>query len=190
MAEHSIQCSASQSSIPVVTPRPSRSSISSTFPLSQTSLVSQLRRKSESTNQPSPASTTVTLALPQTPASSIPSFRSLRNLLPFAPGKTSHPSPTPAHTPRPSIVNFGSLRRIGYDRKNSVTQPRPQEMEQTPVIAIARPSETFEEEMIARKRSRDVNRSASDSSSSSRTSQEHYGICSRLFEWPVVLIGV
>lgn len=189
MTEHLVQRSASQSSIPVVTPRPSRSSISSTFPLSQTSLVSQLRRKSESTSQHSPAPVSVPSALPQTPVSSIPSFRSIRNLLPFAPAKTQNPPPSPAHTPKPSIVNFGSLRRLGYDRKNSATHARPQQVEQTPVISIARPNENFEEEMMARKRSRDVNRSASDPTPS-RTSEEHYGMYSRLSGWRVFLIGV
>ena len=176
MAELSVQRSASQSSIPVVTPRPSRSSISSTFPLSQTSLVSQLRRKSESTNQHTPAPTSVPSAVPQTPIqSSIPSFRSIRNLLPFAPAKTNTPTVI-AHTSKPSIVNFGSLRRIGNERKNSATHSHPQEAEQTPVIAIARPSENFEEEMMARKRSRDGNRSDSDTSPSSLASEEHYGM--------------
>ena len=175
MTEHSIQRSTSQSSIPVVSPRPSRSSFSSSFPLSQTSLVSQLRRPSESTTHPNAAST---VTLPQTPVSSIPSFRSLRNLLPFAPAKSSNPPPTPPHAPKPSFVNFGSLRRITHDRKVSLTHPRPQEAELAPVIAIARPSQTFEEEMMARKRSRDVNRSASDLSPTSRTSDERYGISS------------
>ncbi|KAG8215542.1 hypothetical protein J3R82DRAFT_9202 [Butyriboletus roseoflavus] len=174
MAEHSIQRLTSQSSIPVVTPRPSRSSISSTFPLSQTSLVSQFRRASESTTQLRPAATSVTLALPQTPVSSIPSFRSIRNLLPFAPAKTSNPPPSPAHTPKPSFVSFGSLRRIAHDRKNPDTHARPQEADRAPVIAIARPSQSFEEEMIARKRSRDINRSTSDLSPSSRRSEERY----------------
>jgi hypothetical protein len=176
MAEHSIQRSASQSSIPVVSPRQSRSSISSTFPLSQTSLVSQLRRTSESTTRPSPATS------PQPTVSSIPSFRSFRNLLPFAPAKTSNPPASPIHTPKPSFVNFGSLRRITHDRKTSAMHTRPQGVEQAPVIAIARPSESFEEEMMARKRSRDIDRSASDSSPSPRTSDEHYGISSRIFQ--------
>ncbi|KAF8550118.1 hypothetical protein OG21DRAFT_1514447 [Imleria badia] len=171
MADHSIQCSMSQTSIAVVTPRPSRSSFSSTFPLSQTSLVSQLRRPSESSTQPNAAST---VTLPQTPVSSIPSFRSIRNLLPFAPAKSSNAPASPLHAPKPSFVNFGSLRRITHDRKISATHPRPQEAEQAPVIAIARPSLTFEEEMMALKRSRDVNRSSSDLSPTSQTSDERY----------------
>lgn len=185
MAEHSIHRSASQSSIPVVTPRPSRSSVSSTFPPPQSSLVPQLRRTSESTTQPISASI---VALPQTPVSSIPSFRSLRNLLPFAPAKTSNLPSSPTHTPKPSFVSFGSLRRITHDRKSSVAHPPPQEVEQAPVIAIARPSQTFEEEMMARKRSRDFNRSTSDLSPSSRKSDERYGICSRKFRNACFLI--
>ncbi|KAG6377997.1 hypothetical protein JVT61DRAFT_14795 [Boletus reticuloceps] len=156
--------------MPVVTPRPSRSSVSSTFPLSQTSLVSQLRRTSESTTQPATAST---VTLPQTPVSSLPSFRSLRNLLPFAPAKTSSSPASPPHTPKPSFVSFGSLRRITHDRKSSVSHSRRHEVE-TPVIAIARPSQTFEEEMMDRKRSRDINRSTSDPSPLSRTSDDRY----------------
>ncbi|KAG9310769.1 hypothetical protein JVU11DRAFT_8618 [Chiua virens] len=175
MADLALHPSVSQSSIPIVSPRPSRSSISSAFPLSQSSLVSQFRRTSESTTQPNPVPA-VTLPLPQSPVSSIPSFRSIRNLLPFAPARVSSANPPPSPAPKPSFVHvsFGSLRRIANERKNSGTCPRPQEVEETPVIAIARPSESFEEEMMARKRSRDVNRSPSDPSPSSRTNDDYY----------------
>ncbi|KIJ12460.1 hypothetical protein PAXINDRAFT_14783 [Paxillus involutus ATCC 200175] len=178
MVEHSIQRSVSQSFIPVVTPRPSRSSISNPFPVSQAPLTSQPRRTSESSTQASPASTsTATLGPPQTPVSSIPSFRSIRNLLPFGPGKTAGPSvPGTANTPKQSFVSFGPLRRITHDRKVSVNFNRPEEPEEPPVIAIARPSETFEEEMMARKRSRDYERSTSNLSPSSRASEERYGM--------------
>ncbi|KIK78215.1 hypothetical protein PAXRUDRAFT_834667 [Paxillus rubicundulus Ve08.2h10] len=176
MVDHSIQRSMSQSFIPVVTPRPSRSSISNPFPVSQAPFTSEPRRTSVSSTQASPASTsTTTMGPPRTPVSSIPSFRSIRNLLPFGPGKTTGPSvPGPANAPKPSFVNFGPLRRITHDRKTSVSYNRPEESDSPPVIAIARHSETFEEEMMARKRSRDYERSTSNLSPSSRASVERY----------------
>ncbi|KAF9219374.1 hypothetical protein BS17DRAFT_789369 [Gyrodon lividus] len=176
MAEHSSQRSTSQSFIPVVTPRASRSSISNHFPASQAHLASQPRRTPENSTQASPASTSIISGPPQTPVSSIPSFRSIRNLLPFGPGKTTGSSvENPANALKSSFVSFGSLRRITNDRKNSATYNRPDESESLPVIAIARTSETFEEEMMARKRSRDLERATTNlSPSSSRASEERY----------------
>ncbi|KAF9236542.1 hypothetical protein BU15DRAFT_49843 [Melanogaster broomeanus] len=178
MAEHSIQRSTSQSFIPVVTPRPSRSSVSNPSPVSQAPLASQHGRTSESSTQANLAFTSITLGPPppRTPVSSIPSFRSIRNLLPFGPGKMTNPSVTsPANIQKPSFVNFGSMRRVTNDRKNSATYDRPDDSESSPIIAIARSSETFEEEMMARKRSRDLVRLTSDFSPSSRASEDRYG---------------
>ncbi|KAI6030087.1 hypothetical protein EDC04DRAFT_2869037 [Pisolithus marmoratus] len=136
----------------------------------QVSLVAfghQPRRTSESSSQASPASTSATLG-PQTPQSSIPSFRALRNLLPFGSGKNSNPNTPSPNTPKPHLV--GSLRRsISHERKPSVALTCSDDPEKFPVISIAPPSQNFEEEMMARKRSRDLVRSSSDSITPSRS---------------------
>ncbi|KAH7882588.1 hypothetical protein F5I97DRAFT_1906441 [Phlebopus sp. FC_14] len=170
MAEqHPMPRSPSQSFIPVVTPRPPRASISNAFPVSQASLAPQQpRRTSESSTQASPASTSVSLC-PQTPVSTMSSFRSFRNLLPFGPGRSSNAvSASPVNnTQKPYFAPFGSLRRsVTNERKTSATLNRPDDPETFPVIAIARSSENFEEEMMAHKRSRDLVRSSSDVPSS------------------------
>ncbi|KAG6332617.1 hypothetical protein ID866_6470 [Astraeus odoratus] len=166
MADHSMQRSPGHSFIPIVTPRPSRSSISTGLPVPQVSLGPQLRRASESSLRASPASTPTTPG-PQTPQSSIPSFRSLRNLLPFGPSSKNASNGTPSpNTPKASFV--GTLRRsITHERKSSATFARSDIADKSPVIAIARPSETFEEDMMAHKRGRDQVRSASDPSRTS-----------------------
>ncbi|KAL4070065.1 hypothetical protein V8B97DRAFT_523459 [Scleroderma yunnanense] len=169
MADHSMQRSPAHSFIPIVTPRASRSSVSSGLPVPQVSLGPQPRRTSESTLHASPATTASPVLGPQTPQSSIPSFRSLRNLLPFGPNKNSNSATPSPNTPKPSFV--GSLRRsITHERKASASFIPPDDPEKFPVIAIARSSQAFEEEMMARKRSRDLSRSVSDSTTPSRTS--------------------
>ncbi|KAI6147754.1 hypothetical protein BKA82DRAFT_4143899 [Pisolithus tinctorius] len=167
MAHHSIQRSPGHSSIPTSTSHHSRSSISSGLPVSQVAFGLQPRRTSESSSQASSASTSATLG-PQTPQSSIPSFRSLRNLLPFGSGKNSSPNTPSPNTPKPPFV--GSLRRsINHERKTSVVLASPDDSEKFPVISIAPASQNFEEEMMARKRSRDLARSTSDSVTPSRS---------------------
>lgn len=167
MAHHSIQRSPGHSSIPTSTSHHSRSSISSGLPVSQVAFGLQPRRTSESSSQASSASTSAALG-PQTPQSSIPSFRSLRNLLPFGSGKNSSLNTPSPNTPKPPFV--GSLRRsINHERKTSVVLASPDDSEKFPVISIAPASQNFEEEMMARKRSRDLARSASDSVTPSRS---------------------
>ncbi|KAI6103949.1 hypothetical protein EDD16DRAFT_291439 [Pisolithus croceorrhizus] len=160
MVNHSLERSLGHSSIPTVTPYQSRSSISSGLPVSQVAFGHQPRRTSESSSQASSASTSATLG-PQTPQSSIPSFRSLRNLLPFGSGKNSNSNTPSPNTPKPHFVD--SLRRsINHERKTSIALTHPDDSEKFPVISIAPASQNFEEEMMARKRSRDLARSASD----------------------------
>ncbi|KAI5985728.1 hypothetical protein EDD15DRAFT_2554337 [Pisolithus albus] len=164
MVSYSMERSLGHSSIPTVTPYQSRSSISGSLPVSQVAFGQQPRRTSESSSRASSASTSATLG-PQTPQSSIPSFRSLRNLLQFGSGKNSNSNTPSPNTPKPHFV--GSLRRsINHDRKTSIALTCPNDF---PVISIAPASQNFEEEMMARKRSRDLARSASDPITPSRT---------------------
>ena len=163
-----MQRSPGHSFIPIVSPRASRTSISSGLPVPHVSLGPQPRRTSESTLRASPVSASAVLGSP-TPQSSIPSFRSLRNLLPFGPNKNANPTTPSPSTPKPSFV--GSLRRsITHERKPSASFIPPDDSERFPVIAIARPNQTFEEEMMAQKRNRDLGRSVSDSTIASQSS--------------------
>ncbi|KAI6022964.1 hypothetical protein BKA83DRAFT_353874 [Pisolithus microcarpus] len=157
MVSYSMERSLGHSSIPTVTAYQSRSSISGGLPVSQVAFGHQPRRTSESSSQASSASTSATLG-PQTPQSSIPSFRSLGT------GKNSNSNSPSPNTPKPHFV--GSLRRsINHDRKTSIALTCPDDF---PVISIAPASQNFEEEMMARKRSRDLARSASDPITPSR----------------------
>ncbi|KAG1728569.1 hypothetical protein EDB19DRAFT_159123 [Suillus lakei] len=129
----------------MISTRTSRSSMSSNvnpLPL--------MRRTSES-SAPS---------TPSTP-SSIPSFRAIRNLLPFGNSKPASPAQPPTQTKHP--FHFSSLRRSS-DRKPSISSVRDRQHDQgdPPVISISR---LDDEEFGAHKRSYDIVRAASASDS-------------------------
>jgi hypothetical protein len=115
--------------IPVVSPRPTRSTLPSSLSLPQLQLAPLPRRPSGS----SPA-VGASPVLSSTSHTGISSFRSLRNLLPF--GSAKHSSAA-ANGPRNPFPNFGSVRRsMTGDRKNSATFPSAEESESSPVISI------------------------------------------------------
>ena len=71
----------------------------------------------------------------------------------------------------PESTFVGSLcRSITHERKPSASFIPADDPEKFPVIAIARPSQNFEEEMMAHKRNRDLGRSVSDSTVPSQAS--------------------
>lgn len=130
----------SPSFIPVVAPRPTRSTLPSSLSLPQLNLGPTPRRPSASS--PSVAAIPVASSsnIPQTPGSAVSPFRSLRNLLPFGGGKQQASSIQPngiSNTPRTSFSNFGSVRRsMTGERKNSISTPRVEVSEPLPVISI------------------------------------------------------
>ncbi|KAG2143396.1 uncharacterized protein EDB93DRAFT_585545 [Suillus bovinus] len=129
----------------MISTRTSRSSMSSNinaFPL--------MRRTSESS----------TPSTPSTP-SSIPSFRAIRNLLPFGNSKPTLPAQPSTQTKHP--FHFASLRRSS-DRKPSISSVRDHQRDQDnpPVISISR---LDAEDFDAHKRSYDIVRAASASDS-------------------------
>ncbi|KIK41451.1 hypothetical protein CY34DRAFT_806045 [Suillus luteus UH-Slu-Lm8-n1] len=131
----------------MISTRTSRSSISSNI-----NPLPLMRRTSESTS-----------SAPSTPStpSSIPSFRAIRNLLPFG---NSKPSPAQPTTQTKHPFHFASLRRSS-DRKPSFSSSvRDHQLDQDnpPVISISR----FDaEEFTVKKRSYDLVRAASASDS-------------------------
>ncbi|KAG1727259.1 uncharacterized protein EDB91DRAFT_892972 [Suillus paluster] len=135
----------------MISPRTSRSSMSSNI-----NPIPTMRRTSESSAHPSSAS----LSTPTTP-SSIPSFRAIRNLLPFGHSKPSSPAQTPSQTKHP--FHFASLRRSS-DRKASISsiRDRQREHDNPPVISISR---IDAEEFGVQKKSYDLTRAASASDS-------------------------
>ncbi|KAG2111481.1 hypothetical protein DEU56DRAFT_919986 [Suillus clintonianus] len=97
---------------------------------------------------------------PSTP-SSIPSFRAIRNLLPFGNSKPASPAQPPIQTKHP--FHFSSLRRSS-DRKPSISSVRDRQHDQDnpPVMSISR---LDAEEFTSHKRSYDLVRAASASDS-------------------------
>ncbi|KII83696.1 hypothetical protein PLICRDRAFT_180048 [Plicaturopsis crispa FD-325 SS-3] len=146
------QCSpkshASSSHIPVVSPRPARANFPASLSLPQLPGSSQPRRASggSTPSQTSPASASSASGAVGG-NSGIPSFRSLRNLLPFGPGK-SQPSTAPTQHARvfstPSKTQFfGSMRRsMTGERKNSGSSyVRSPQLENSPVLSIEAPAD-------------------------------------------------
>jgi hypothetical protein len=121
--------------IPVIAPRPTRSTLPSSLSLPQLQLAPLPRRPSGSS--PAVAASPVSSSVPHT---GISSFRSLRNLLPFGAAKSNHSAGATGGTPnapKSSFPNFGSVRRsMTSDRKNSATFLRAEEEEPSPVISI------------------------------------------------------
>ncbi|KAG1809202.1 uncharacterized protein BJ212DRAFT_1484704 [Suillus subaureus] len=129
----------------MISTRTSRSSMSSSInPL-------PLMRRTSDSSAPS---------TPSTP-SSVPSFRAIRNLLPFGNSKPASPAQPPTQTKHP--FHFASLRRSS-DRKPSFSSARDHQRDQDnpPVISISR---LDAEEFGAHKRSYDLVRVASASDS-------------------------
>ena len=128
----------SPSYIPVITPRPSKSALPSSLSVPQLGLVPPNRQPSGpgSLTNPTPDSTTATNAAGiYSLNSSLPSFRSLRNFLPFVSGKRVSDVSVTGGT-KGSFSDFGSTRRsITADRKSSSSYRR-SEQSDIPVIEI------------------------------------------------------
>ncbi|KAG2344951.1 hypothetical protein BDR05DRAFT_1058773 [Suillus weaverae] len=132
-------------SLGMISTRTSRSSMSNNI-----NSLPLMRRTSESSAPSTPSTPT-----------SIPSFRAIRNLLPFGNSKPASPAQPPTQTKHP--FHFASLRRSS-DRKRSISsvRDRQHEHDNPPVISI---SQLDDDEFGARKRSYDLVRAASASDS-------------------------
>ena len=128
----------SPSYIPVITPRPSESALPSSLSVPQLGLVPPNRQPSGpgSLTNPTSSSTTATNATGiYSLNSGLPSFRSLRNFLPFVSGKRVSDASATGGT-KGSFSAFGSTRRsITADRKSSSSYRR-SEQSDIPVIEI------------------------------------------------------
>ncbi|EGN92060.1 hypothetical protein SERLA73DRAFT_164231 [Serpula lacrymans var. lacrymans S7.3] len=126
--------------INISTPQSSRSALSNAISLPQITLATHSRRPSGHSTpvHASPVSSTYTISNgSNTPASSIPSFRSLRNLLSFRPNLPANVEVASPNPSKHSFVTFGSIRRsMTGERKGSGTFPRVEDSEEYPVISI------------------------------------------------------
>lgn len=114
-----------QSHIPVITPRPSQSSLPSSLSTPHLGLVPPTRHLAVSG---SPVHHTG--SSPPASAGGLPSFRSFRNLLSFGPAK-NHAAATTPTTARP----FGGLRRSSNAERNT-SHPYEKSQEDLPVMSI------------------------------------------------------
>jgi hypothetical protein len=124
----------SPSNIPIAAPRPTRRVSFTQMNLGSSSRIPSLGALAVQ-GSPVPNSTTTSTTGSQSGSSS---FRSLRSLLPFGPGKQqSAPASSIPSAPRNSFSNFGSIRRsMTGERKNSVSNVVAEGPENTPVMAI------------------------------------------------------
>ncbi|TFY54947.1 hypothetical protein EVG20_g9501, partial [Dentipellis fragilis] len=135
----------SPSYIPVVTPRPPRSTLPSSLSVPQLGLVPPTRRASGSNGSPSqstPPSTVVAGgvdAVPNpnpNPNNGLSSFRSLKSFLPFVSSKQPPSGGTPTGLKSP-FSGFGSVRRsITGERKMSGSYVTVEPVRDVPVILI------------------------------------------------------
>lgn len=135
--KHRLLPSHPPSHIPVVAPRPTRSTLPSSLSLPQLNLAPSLRRPSVSNSVAGTPSPTTSSA-PQA-GSSMSSFRSLRNLLPFGAGKQALSGSTNCtpNIPKGPFPNFGSVRRsMTGERKNSASFSRLEPPDVSPIISI------------------------------------------------------
>ena len=130
----------SQSFIPVVAPRPIRSTLPSSLSLPQLNLGPTSRRPSADSSSAAFIPVASSPNILTTSGSAVSPFRSLRNLLPFGGGKQQAPSIQPngiSNNPRSSFSNFGSVRRsMTGERKSSISAPQVEVPEPSPVISI------------------------------------------------------
>jgi hypothetical protein len=104
--------------IPVVAPRPTRSTLPSSLSSPQLQLSALPRR-------PSGSSPAVGASPVLSPQPGISSFRSLRNLLPFGSAKSFIATNGATNGPKNPFSNFSSVRRsMTGERKNSATFPQ------------------------------------------------------------------
>ena len=117
--------------IPFVTSHPTRIAV----PPSKPSLIPSSRKIPTSIPTPTPSLTH------SGPVPANHAIRSLRNLLPFGPGKAPNAASTTTTThpniPKSPFLTFGSVRRsMTGERKNSLSYSRPEENSEPPVISI------------------------------------------------------
>jgi hypothetical protein len=122
------------SNIPIAAPRPTRRVSFTQMNLGSSSRIPSLGALAVQAN-PVPNTTSSGASGSQSAGGS---FRSLRSLLPFGPGKqqTASASNIPS-APRNSFSNFGSIRKsMTGERKNSVSTAVAEGPENSPVMAI------------------------------------------------------